>query len=97
MFARKLLLTSLRPGAPLCARQAYSSKPPKSPPPTSNFVKDQYMDVENYPPQKINTFFNICPRGSTMVVERLGKFHSTHTGQFFFAIPFIDTIRAVHD
>lgn len=32
-----------------------------------------------------------------MIIERLGSYHQTHLGGFFFAIPFVDDIRFVID
>jgi regulator of protease activity HflC (stomatin/prohibitin superfamily) len=40
---------------------------------------------------------NICPQGSQMVVERLGKLHDIKDGGWFVAIPLIDEIRFVVD
>jgi len=54
-------------------------------------------DFDNWPRTKANTVFNICPQGSQMVIERLGKLHTIKDGGFFFAIPLIDEIRFVVD
>jgi hypothetical protein len=54
-------------------------------------------EQEHYPPAKVNTVINITPQGSKMIVERLGKYHSTKEPGWFFAVPLIDRITAVHD
>ena len=47
--------------------------------------------------RKFNTFFNVCPQQTRMVVERFGKFYFEQNSGYFFAIPFIDKIRYVID
>lgn len=54
-------------------------------------------EFERWPREKVNTVLNVCPQGSKMVVERLGKFHDTKDGGWFVAIPGIDQIRFVVD
>lgn len=54
-------------------------------------------DLDTWPRQKPNTIVNVCPQGSMMVVERLGKFHAVKEGGWFVAIPFLDQIRFVVD
>jgi len=54
-------------------------------------------DFDTWPREKRNTGFNVCPQGSRMVIERLGKFHDTKDGGWFVAIPFVDQIRFVVD
>jgi hypothetical protein len=54
-------------------------------------------DIEHYPQSKPNTFINITPQGTRMVLERLGKFVSVQEPGWFIALPFIDRITAVHD
>lgn len=46
---------------------------------------------------KSNTVINVCPKGTEMVVERLGKFHTKQGEGWFFAIPLVDRISHVHD
>jgi regulator of protease activity HflC (stomatin/prohibitin superfamily) len=61
---------------------------------SSNFsMLDLDDDLDAWPRSQQNTVLNICPQGEMMVVERLGKMHSIHTGGYFFAIPFMDQIR----
>ena len=64
-----------------------------------NFSKfiDIDDDLDNWPKRKANTFFNVCPQGQEMVVERLGKLDDLKTGGYFFAIPFIDKISYIID
>lgn len=54
-------------------------------------------DLDAWPREKPNTILNVCPQGSRMVVERLGKFHDVKDGGWFLAIPMIDQIRFVVD
>lgn len=54
-------------------------------------------DLDTWPRSKANTGINVCPQGSKMVVERLGKLHSIKEGGWFFAIPLVDDIRFVVD
>lgn len=54
-------------------------------------------DLDRWPKAKANTVLNVCPQGSKMVVERLGKFHSVEEGGWFFAIPVVDSIRFIVD
>jgi hypothetical protein len=54
-------------------------------------------DFELWPRRSVNTLLNVCPQGEQMVIERLGKFHSTRSGGWFLAIPVIDNIRFVVD
>ena len=54
-------------------------------------------DFEMWPKRAVNTVLNVCPQGEEMVVERLGKFHSTKSGGWFLAIPAVDNIRFVVD
>lgn len=44
-----------------------------------------------------NTLLNIVPKGQSVIVERLGQFHSKHLGGWFLAIPFVDRLRYVFD
>ncbi len=37
-------------------------------------------DLSAWPLSKANTVLNVCPQATSMVVERLGKFHSIHFG-----------------
>lgn len=37
-------------------------------------------DLSAWPLSKTNTVLNVCPQATSMVVERLGKFHSIHFG-----------------
>ena len=54
-------------------------------------------DLDNWPKQKSNTIFNVCPQGQEMVVERLGKLCDVKSGGYFFAIPLIDSIGYIVD
>jgi regulator of protease activity HflC (stomatin/prohibitin superfamily) len=54
-------------------------------------------DLDTWPRSKANTIVNVCPQGSQMVVERLGKFKKVEEGGWFFAIPAVDDIRFVVD
>jgi regulator of protease activity HflC (stomatin/prohibitin superfamily) len=54
-------------------------------------------DLDNWPRTKQNTVLNVCPQGSKMVIERLGKLHDIKDGGWFVAIPFVDEIRFVVD
>lgn len=54
-------------------------------------------DLDAWPREKANTVLNVCPQGSKMVVERLGKFHDVKEGGWFIAIPLVDQIRFVVD
>jgi regulator of protease activity HflC (stomatin/prohibitin superfamily) len=56
-----------------------------------------FDDLDSWPQDKKNTVVNVCPQGSRMVVERLGKYHDTKDGGWFLAVPFIDQIRFVVD
>ena len=64
-----------------------------------NFSKfiDIDDDLDNWPKQKTNTIFNVCPQGQEMVVERLGKLCDVKSGGYFFAIPLIDNIGYIVD
>lgn len=65
----------------------------------TDFIGDDLDDddLDTWPRSKTNTIMNVCPQGSKMVVERLGKFHSTKEGGWFVAIPLVDDIRFVVD
>lgn len=54
-------------------------------------------DFEKWPRTKMNTVLNICPQGTKMVVERLGKMHSIESSGWFIAVPFIDQVSYVVD
>lgn len=54
-------------------------------------------ELDRWPKAKSNTLLNVCPQGSKMVIERLGKFHSVQEGGWFMAIPLLDQIRFVVD
>ena len=62
----------------------------------SNLI-DIEDDLDEWPKNKINTFFNVCPQGKEMVIERLGQLLHVKKGGYFFAIPVIDTISYVVD
>lgn len=55
------------------------------------------IDVANWPPEKFNTIFNVCPRGKNMVIERFGQMHRIQDAGYFFAIPIMDRVRYVID
>ena len=44
-----------------------------------------------------NTVLNVCPAGSCMVIERLGKFHRVQQPGLFLALPWVDRIAYVVD
>ena len=48
--------------------------------------------MDQWPISVSNTFFNVCPQGERMVVERLGKLQSVKDSGWFIAIPFFDKI-----
>lgn len=54
-------------------------------------------DLDSWPRSVQNTFFNVCPQGKKMVIERLGKLHEIKEGGWFIAIPVVDQIRFVVD
>jgi regulator of protease activity HflC (stomatin/prohibitin superfamily) len=54
-------------------------------------------DLDRWPRTRANTGLNVCPQGTKMVVERLGKFYKVYEGGFFIAIPGVDNIRFVVD
>lgn len=60
-------------------------------------ILDIQDDLNAWPISKSNTFLNVCPQGCCMVVERLGRYYSTHQGGMFVSIPGIDNIRFVID
>lgn len=45
-----------------------------------------------WPILKRNTFFNICPHGTSMIIERFGSYNRIKKSGFFFAIPLIEKI-----
>lgn len=56
----------------------------------------QISSSKSWPQSKPNTILNICPQGSSMIVERLGAYHKIHkNGGYFFAIPLIDKIKYI--
>lgn len=63
----------------------------------STKITENTIDITNWPPSKVNTVLNVCPRGFDMVVERFGNLHAIHNSGLFFAIPFVDRIRSVID
>jgi regulator of protease activity HflC (stomatin/prohibitin superfamily) len=54
-------------------------------------------DLDRWPRTRANTGLNVCPQGTKMVVERLGKFYKVYEGGMFIAIPVVDNIRFVVD
>ena len=42
--------------------------------------------------RRLNTLINIVPEGTSVVMRRLGKFHSVKNPGLFFAIPFVDEL-----
>lgn len=63
----------------------------------SSSIIDFDDDLDTWPREKKNTILNVCPQGSRMVIERLGKYHDTKDGGWFVAVPFVDQIRFVVD
>jgi len=63
----------------------------------SSFFHDIDDDLHSWPKTAPNYVLNVCPQGSKMVVERLGKLSSIQDGGWFFAIPVLDKIRFVID
>lgn len=64
---------------------------------SSSTLVDFDDEFESWPRNKQNTILNVCPQGSKMVVERLGKLHDIKEGGWFISIPFVDDIRFVVD
>lgn len=62
-----------------------------------SLIMDFDQELDRWPKSKNNTLLNVCPQGSMMVVERLGKFSRVHSGGWFIAIPILDNIRFVVD
>jgi len=46
---------------------------------------------------RANMVLNIVPKGQSVIVERLGRFHEKHTAGWFLAVPLIDRLRYVFD
>jgi len=63
----------------------------------SSFFHDIDDDLHSWPKTAPNYVLNVCPQGSKMVVERLGKLSSIQDGGWFLAIPVLDKIRFVID
>lgn len=55
------------------------------------YETDIYINA--YPPCKVNTILNVCPKGHVMMIERFGKLNRVQQPGLFFAIPFVDKIR----
>ena len=100
MLASKFLIkSSLRP----TASAVMTSSMRKFPVPITTTYRNMASlldfddDLDQWPRSKRNSFVNVCPQGSMMVVERLGKLHSIKEGGWFIAIPLLDNIRFVVD
>ena len=60
-----------------------------------NYTRGGFTDV--WPQSVPNTVLNVCPQGSSMVIERFGKFQRVQQPGIFFAIPWVDRIAYVVD
>ena len=59
------------------------------------YSRGGFTDV--WPQSSANTVLNVCPAGSCMVIERLGKFHRVQQPGLFLALPWVDRIAYVVD
>ncbi len=62
-----------------------------------SFYLDIDDDLDSWPRPQVNRILNVVPRGEEWIVERLGKKLETRKDGYFFAIPFIDSIRYAVD
>uniref|UniRef100_A0A7S4KLZ1 Band 7 domain-containing protein n=1 Tax=Paramoeba aestuarina TaxID=180227 RepID=A0A7S4KLZ1_9EUKA len=53
------------------------------------------VDMQNFPPNKLNQCINICPQGFQDIVTRFGSYARTASPGLYFAIPFIESIQRV--
>ena len=90
---RRTVNTRMATQVPLACRPAFKQLQHRQ----FSAIIDFDDDFDTWPREKRNTGFNVCPQGSRMVIERLGKFHDTKDGRWFVAVPFVDQIRFVVD
>lgn len=74
-----------------------SAVAPSAPASAAQMDLDRHAAATNWPVTKFNTILNVCPQGTMMLVERMGRIHAVQQPGWFIAVPLLDRIRYVVD